>query len=434
MPEVEEETLTTGTADETPEQKQQRRLRNKRKTVRKAITEKSKKLTDLQRKDRSPDVLIDLEALKIAAEELCEDEKKYTLEYHAVLSTADIDRDLPKCREYQDKARRIIAGCSFILRTSSSTASAQTVTVQSTKSSLPEVEILVFHGEYRKWPQWIETFDALVHNNPHLENIIKFSHLRSKTAGDAFNVVDSHKFTSNDYQAAYDGLHSWFNKPFEICSSLIEELIAHPQVGSKSTGKDLRLLYETLRSTISILERYEYKRQYNAVVIVSIVRWKLTRRLRREWILHLDKEKEEDQEAEKSKLLSLFLAFLESQAKAEESSTVSSQFTRADRKEVKEEEKRSKFKKKKDKSSAFKTTSSSVQCIWCNKEHKTVDCDNFPASPKEAFDKVQKARGCNCCLSRDHTVNYCPDKQPCGVDNCDKFHHQLLHFAKAKKN
>lgn len=45
---------------------------------------------------------------------------------------------------------------------------------------LPKIELPIFTGDITTWMPWFETFNSLVHNNPHLNNLSKFHHLVSK--------------------------------------------------------------------------------------------------------------------------------------------------------------------------------------------------------------------------------------------------------------
>ena len=43
---------------------------------------------------------------------------------------------------------------------------------------------------------------------------------------------------------------------------------------------------------------------------------------------------------------------------------------------------------------------------------------------------VKKEKLCFCCLGDDHYSKNCKRRRKCGVQDCDKDHHKLLHFQK----
>ena len=49
------------------------------------------------------------------------------------------------------------------------------------------------------------------------------------------------------------------------------------------------------------------------------------------------------------------------------------------------------------------------------------------ASVDERFELAKKKRLCFCCLKYGHSLNDCKGKKKCGVENCERSHHQTLH-------
>ena len=80
----------------------------------------------------------------------------------------------------------------------------------------------------------------------------------------------------------------------------------------------------------------------------------------------------------------------------------------------------------KSKTSSFQQNS---QCLFHSpSSHTTENCKFFLS--KESKDKwniLMEKKGCYSCLQKSHFIKDCPDKKQCGVQDCDKFHHPLLH-------
>jgi hypothetical protein len=70
-------------------------------------------------------------------------------------------------------------------------------------------------------------------------------------------------------------------------------------------------------------------------------------------------------------------------------------------------------------------------CLFCNKlAHKAVSCKKLETSPvNKRWEWAKKKNICFICLEKRHRKD-CPNKKPCGIGGCQKFHHQLLHNHK----
>ncbi|KAF2886789.1 hypothetical protein ILUMI_19385, partial [Ignelater luminosus] len=56
---------------------------------------------------------------------------------------------------------------------------------------LPTLKLIEFNGTYTEFTQFIDSFNALVHNNPTLSNIQRFFYLKSCLKGEPLQVVSS---------------------------------------------------------------------------------------------------------------------------------------------------------------------------------------------------------------------------------------------------
>ena len=70
------------------------------------------------------------------------------------------------------------------------------------KLNLPTIELPIFSGNRRDWPPFWESFNALVHNNPELEDVVKFTYLKQSLKGEAANQIKGFDGVGTDYAYA----------------------------------------------------------------------------------------------------------------------------------------------------------------------------------------------------------------------------------------
>lgn len=68
---------------------------------------------------------------------------------------------------------------------------------------LPRIEIPIFYGDYRAWPEFKDLFESLIHDNPSLRNVQKFHHLKNKVKGTAGSLIKSLHMTDANYPEAF---------------------------------------------------------------------------------------------------------------------------------------------------------------------------------------------------------------------------------------
>ncbi|CAB4028193.1 Tas retrotransposon peptidase A16 [Paramuricea clavata] len=69
-----------------------------------------------------------------------------------------------------------------------------------------------------------------------------------------------------------------------------------------------------------------------------------------------------------------------------------------------------------------------AKCVKCDSKHRTENCTKFKElSTEDRFNFVKKKRFCFGCLEESHISRNCPQTKECGIGNCKKKHHPLLH-------
>ncbi|CAB4034545.1 hypothetical protein M514_27252, partial [Paramuricea clavata] len=69
-----------------------------------------------------------------------------------------------------------------------------------------------------------------------------------------------------------------------------------------------------------------------------------------------------------------------------------------------------------------------AKCVKCDGKHRTENCTKFKElSTEDRFNFVKEKRLCFGCLEESHISRNCPQKKECGIGNCKRKHHPLLH-------
>ena len=72
-------------------------------------------------------------------------------------------------------------------------------------------------------------------------------------------------------------------------------------------------------------------------------------------------------------------------------------------------------------------------CIACNEHHLLEKCKIFlNLSNEEKWKLVKQKNACFSCLNSFHGISKCRYRKLCGIENCNKYHHKLLHFPNIK--
>ncbi|XP_075167679.1 uncharacterized protein LOC142239799 [Haematobia irritans] len=70
-----------------------------------------------------------------------------------------------------------------------------------------------------------------------------------------------------------------------------------------------------------------------------------------------------------------------------------------------------------------------AKCYICQGQHSIYKCKKFidELTVSARWEKVKELKLCFCCLKKGHGTPTCRTKKPCGINNCKRPHHKLLH-------
>ena len=105
----------------------------------------------------------------------------------------------------------------------------------SSVANLPTLCVPKFSGDPTDWPNFWSFFDNLVHSNPHLSTVVKFTHLRESRTDQAAESIRKFVHPSEDYEEAMNLLRERYGDWTIVKKQLMRKLF---KLSVPSTTKD----------------------------------------------------------------------------------------------------------------------------------------------------------------------------------------------------
>ena len=314
---------------------------------------------------------------------------------------------------------------------------------------LPSLQLPKFSGNVLEWQPFYDAYSAAVHDNKHLSNVQKMTHLRSCLSGKAYRCIEGYAITNTNYEKALQDLMNRYGRRRIVINELVKSILSL-EVPDKVDAKTLRYLYDTLKNRVRSLESNGMRLDHNeslVMVFLPIFEMKLPGELREKWELELSCN--EDKEVN----VDMFFQFLEKYVLSKEARE---EIENADRrvkvKRVDKWNQRSSPRRKSNENDSVTSASAltgtrsennfiqeskremSSKCGFCSKEHSSVKCNMaLRASPRERWDMLRRNKKVSTCFnclqsgSVSHNSRTCKGPK-CSVEGCGKQHHRLLHI------
>jgi hypothetical protein len=93
---------------------------------------------------------------------------------------------------------------------------------------IPKLSLSVFAGNPLQWQSFWDSFDAPVHNNPSLNGIQRFNHLKAQLVGEALQTIAGFPLTNSNYDQAIKLLRDRFGQPHNIVNAHMQALLEIP--------------------------------------------------------------------------------------------------------------------------------------------------------------------------------------------------------------
>ncbi|XP_060841938.1 uncharacterized protein LOC132922439 [Rhopalosiphum padi] len=254
----------------------------------------------------------------------------------------------------------------------------------------------------------------MIHNNPGIDDIQRFFHLRSCLKDEAAQVIMYIETTAANYNVAWSSVVARYNNKKVLVRSHTKELFDIPAINEEAG--QLRKLIDQLNGHISALETLGEKPKEWGSILLHLIATKLDSSTLKAWETVSPKN-----EIPKVQVL---LEFLEKRFKIIEAVETSSNINVRNDEKLKNNMISVKKAKNNHKSIAFPTFSG-MKCYNCQLAHSIYKCPSFLALPiPERIKRVGELKLCKICI-RTHIGKKCDGKK---CFQCHKAHNTLLHL------
>lgn len=309
-----------------------------------------------------------------------------------------------------------------------------TVTAKNVK--LPKISLPVFSGDIKKWPEFFDTFNELIHKSESLSDTERFHYLVSSLCGDALSVVKAFPLTHEHYHDAYDALVSRYQNKRELAFTCWRDIL---NVDFKyNEAHAFRRSLDLFEENLSILKTINIPvHQWDFVLVYHILS-KLDTNLRRDF-----EEKYSYVEIPTYKQL---ISYLNSKCEALLRDTHFTDLTKTNKKPQHPSTAQSQSKRlntsytlvagttdQNQTESSAPSTSLSTKCTYCGDPHSISSCSDFvKKSIDERMQIATEKRWCYNCLRPSHQLKDCKSVFSCRT--CKRKHHTLLHRDKSPEH
>ncbi|XP_075167693.1 uncharacterized protein LOC142239813 [Haematobia irritans] len=156
---------------------------------------------------------------------------------------------------------------------------------------LPPCDTHPFEGGYSKWPAFRDIFTAVFSNHPELFPAQKLYHLRSKTRGEAYQIVKKFDLVDENFQLAWDALVTRYENPRILVHQQMKQLFGLPSI-QMETPKSIRQIQSGINDSLSIFKSYKINTDNWDPILVHLCSTKLPEDTLRAWEDSLSNHKE----------------------------------------------------------------------------------------------------------------------------------------------
>ncbi|KAG5887292.1 hypothetical protein JTB14_007019 [Gonioctena quinquepunctata] len=188
-------------------------------------------------------------------------------DYYDICST--IEEILGK-RSGQNESQSIISNYNVV------------TSVQPLQLQLPILNLETFNGDYNKWIEFRDCFQAIVGKNATLSGVQKLCHLRKCLNRDVLKTIESLSLTDANYEVAWQALSKRYEKSKRIVETHVRKIINFPCL-TKESSKDLRNLYDTVNNNLQALQILNQPVDTWDAILVPIITDKLDQKSKREY-------------------------------------------------------------------------------------------------------------------------------------------------------
>ena len=295
-----------------------------------------------------------------------------------------------------------------------------------TNIQLPKISLPVFGGCITEWPDFWETFEAVVHHSKS-SDVQKFAYLKNVLSGEAKAAISGFILKSENYMPAVKLLKQKYGNKPDIVRAHIRSLINMRDLGYKSA---LPKFIEVIDSHVQALASLEVREENYNVTVTEIIVSKLPSDMRYSWSKHTDDKDSVSKLLEYLRLENDCRTYMNDTDKPH---NTTKSFGRSDMSSTimhnTASSSKNSISRKID--SRAPAGSASVftprKCVLCDNEHALDKCADFlNMSVEERVKYCKSMRLCFKCLKHNHSAKDCRSHISCG--NCKGLHHTTLHY------
>lgn len=279
-------------------------------------------------------------------------------------------------------------------------------TPQEVQANLPKLNLPKFSGLSNDWANFLDLYNASVHNNAKLSNAVKFQYLKGCLSGIALDTVKALTISDSNYLIALETLQAKFERKREIYYNYIDKIL-NSSFPSKVSSDNINQFVTNIEETLKQIENLGLSTKNWDGLLIRMFMSKISNNLIQKWQFSLNR-----QEIPDLKHLFNFLSkYADSLVTNESSREISTKNIKVQSPSLK----RKIFNIGKE------------QCVLCKHSHGLSTCPTFlKMSRKTRMEKLRSMQLCFLCLKGNHTFKDC---KAAVCKHCKLRHHHLLHFT-----
>ena len=193
-----------------------------------------------------------------------------------------IEDEIIRAGEIKDDIRETIfeIDAKLNIGTSSSLQNSRTNSSDTPSAKLPKLSLPIFSGNPLEYQGFWDSFNAAVHENSRLEDIMKFNYLKTVLRGQALSAISGLSLTADNYNQAVDILKKRYGNKQLLISSHMDKLLSISPVTSLNDIAKIRNVYDEIEVHVRNLNSLNIDTKQYGPVLVSVVMSKVPEQIR----------------------------------------------------------------------------------------------------------------------------------------------------------
>ena len=268
------------------------------------------------------------------------------------------------------------------------------------KVKLPKIEIRKFSGKKLQWRGFWEQFYSSIHSNEQLDDIEKFTYLRSLLEGKALKCIEGLSLSTNNYAEALHILQERFGNKQSLIAAHMEDLRSIKKIESLKQVKELRSMYDKLEMNIRNLKDLEVETCTYGPLLIAII----SERIPKELFIIISRSLN-DEDWNLTEFLRLFKTELQAQERCND--VVSSlEKDDLDITSTTQNLHVETFSKNHPLTKRDNPISGKNVCVFCKEKHVSNRCKNV-TDVNTRQDIIKRENRCFICLKKGHKARKC---------------------------